>query len=87
MADTDASTLAVLFECNSRLTPGERIAQVFALNQFNRAVQEAMIRQQDPDEDDLMVLRLLALRRWNQELVEKVFGPLPSVEDERQVDQ
>lgn len=78
LEDTDPKTRQVLIELNSKLTPADRIAQVFALNEMNRAIQEAVIRKENPDADDREVLRLLALRRFDPETVERMFGPGPS---------
>jgi hypothetical protein len=69
LADTDPKALEVYLSLHRRMTPGERLAQVFDLCEFQDSLQTANIRAMYPQACDPEVFLRLAARRLGRELM------------------
>jgi hypothetical protein len=75
--DTDPKALAALIECQRRMTAGEKLARVFALNARLRSAIEANVRQQYPNASEREVFLRATARRIGNDLTRRTYGWSP----------
>ncbi len=74
MDDTSPQALAVYLQLVREMTPGERVARVFELSDFQIALQESSVRAMYPLADEREVLVRVAARRFDRETMIKAYG-------------
>jgi hypothetical protein len=74
LSDTDPSVSAILLTAQRRLSPEEKVREVFALTNFLLRLSEAGVRRLHPDADDREVFLRAAARRLGRETVARVYG-------------
>ena len=74
LSDTDVSVAAVSLAAQRRLSPEEKVREVFALTNFLLRLSEAGVRRLHPDADDKEVFLRAAARRLGRETVARVYG-------------
>jgi len=72
--DTDPKALEAFIECQRRMTPGEKLAQVFELNRTLRLAVEANVRKHHPEATEREVFLRSLVRLIGPELVRKAYG-------------
>ena len=72
--DTDPKALEVFIELHRKMTPGERVAQVFELAAFQEGLQRSSVRSMYPDADEREVFLRVAARRLDRETMIQVYG-------------
>jgi hypothetical protein len=72
--DTSPEALAVFIELHRKMTPGERVAHIFELTEFQDGLQQASVRSMYPDAGEHEVFLRVAARRLDRETMIKVYG-------------
>ncbi|MFN0106522.1 MAG: hypothetical protein ACKV2U_31070 [Bryobacteraceae bacterium] len=73
LADTSPEMMEVWIECARRLTPGQRLEQVFEQIEFGDTLLISEIRKMHPSYSDYDVRRELALRKYGEDLAYLAF--------------
>jgi hypothetical protein len=73
-ADTTPQALEVLIELHRKMTPGERVAHIFEMQEFQEGLQRSSVRSMYPDADEREVFLRVAARRLDRETMIKVYG-------------
>jgi hypothetical protein len=73
-SDTDPKALEVFLDLQRKMSPSEKLEQVFQANAMMRALAEADVRRLYPDAGDREVFLRAAARRLGPELMKKVYG-------------
>ena len=73
-ADTSPEALRVFIDLHRKMTPGQRLAHVFEMNEFQEGLQRWSVRSMYPDADEREVFLRLAARRLDRETMIKVYG-------------
>ena len=72
--DTTPKALEVFIELHRRMTPGQRVAQVFEMAGFMEGLQRSSVRSMYPGADEREVFLRVAARRLDRETMIKVYG-------------
>ena len=72
-ADTTGEALEVYIGVHRNMPPGERLARVFELGQFQHSLQVANVRSSYPQASEEEVFLRVAARRWGRELMIQVY--------------
>jgi hypothetical protein len=72
--DTDPEALEVFIQLHRRMTPGQRVAQVFELTAFQESLQRASVRSLYPQASDREVFLRVAARRLDRDTMLLVYG-------------
>ena len=72
--DTSPEALEVFIELHRKMTPGERVAHIFELTEFQDSLQQASVRSMYPDAGERGVFLRVAARRLDRETMIKVYG-------------
>jgi hypothetical protein len=73
-ADTDRKTLAVFVQLHREMTPGQRLAQVFELCEFQQSLQRASVQRLYPAADEQEVFLRVAARSLGRDLMIKAYN-------------
>jgi hypothetical protein len=73
-ADTDPKALEFFLDLHRKMTPGERVAQIFEMSSFMEGLQRSSVRSMYPDADEREVFLRVAARRLDRETMIKVYG-------------
>jgi len=68
LADTSPEMMEVWLKCARRLTPGQRLEQVFEQIEFGDTLLLSDIRKMNPSYSDYDLRRELALRKYGEDL-------------------
>jgi len=79
--DTDARAMEVWLGSLRRMTPGEKIAATLRLSGMARQLSEAGVRLSHPEADDREVFLRAASRRLDRDLMIRVYGWDPKVNE------
>ena len=71
--DTDPKVLAVYLQLHREMTPGQRLARVFELCDFQQSLQIADVRRMYPDANEREIFLRVAARRLGRELMIKAY--------------
>lgn len=74
LTDTDPAALEVFLTIQRRMTPEEKIRNVFRVNELMRALAEADVRRLYPEASEREVFLRAASRRLGGELMRRVYG-------------
>lgn len=69
LSDTDPKALEVYLKLHREMTPGERLARVFELCEFQRSLQMANVRAAYPNAGEEELFLRVAARRLGRELM------------------
>jgi hypothetical protein len=72
--DTTPQALEVFIELHRKMTPGEKVAQIFERAEFSEGLQRWSVRSMYPDADEREVFLRVAARRLDRETMIKVYG-------------
>ena len=73
-ADTSAEALDVYIGLHRAMSPSQRLARVFELNQFQHALQLASVRSSYPEAGEEEVFLRVAARRLGRDLMIQVYN-------------
>jgi hypothetical protein len=73
-ADTDPKALEVYIQLHREMTPGQRLARVFELCDFQQSLQIANVREMYPQADEREVFLRVAARRLGRDLMMKAYN-------------
>ncbi len=73
LADTSPEMMEVWLECARRLTPSQRLEQVFEQIEFGNTLILSEIRRTNPSYSDEDARRELALRKYGRDLADLAF--------------
>jgi hypothetical protein len=76
-SDTDPKALEVFLECQRKMSPAEKIAAVFQMNEFLRAMAESVERQRHPNADDREIFFRVAAHHLDRDTMLRVYGWYP----------
>jgi hypothetical protein len=74
LQDTDDKTLRVWTEVTRRLSPSQKVNQLFELCEALESLQRAGVRKMHPDASEREVFLRVAERRLGPELMRKAYG-------------
>lgn len=72
--DTDPKALEVFLELYRRMTPGERVARIFEMVEFQEGLQRSSVRSMYPAADEREIFLRLAARRLDRDTMIRVYG-------------
>jgi len=72
--DTDPKTLEVFLELHRQMTPGERVARIFEMAEFQENLQRASVRSMYPEADEREIFLRVAARRLDRQTMIQVYG-------------
>ena len=72
--DTDPAALRVFLRLHREMTPGEKIARIFEMAEFQEGLQHASVRALYPNASDREVFLRVASRRLRRETMKQVFN-------------
>jgi hypothetical protein len=73
LSDTDPRAMEVWLEALRRLTPGEKLKLVFEMMDFMHQAAIRQIQKEHPGIAERDMLRMIAARRYGQELADRVY--------------
>ena len=73
-SDTDPKALEVFLQLHRDMTPGERVARVFEMAEFQERLQRASVRNMFPEAGDREVFLRVAARRLDRETMIAAYG-------------
>jgi len=73
-SETDPKALKVFIELQRRMSPGEKIAAVFEMNEMLRQTTEAHERQLHPEASDREIFLRVASHHLDRETMIRVYG-------------
>ncbi|HYL35452.1 MAG TPA: hypothetical protein VEV17_06035 [Bryobacteraceae bacterium] len=76
-SDTDPKALKVFIDLQRRMSPAEKIAGVFQMNEMIWRTAEAVERKAHPEADDREIFLRLAARHLDRATMERVYGWYP----------
>ena len=76
--DTSPEAWKIYLDLQRKLTPAQRMQQVFELSEAMRQLQMAGLRQQYPDADEREIFLRAARANLGRELFQKVYGDVLS---------
>ncbi|MGI8742647.1 MAG: hypothetical protein ACR2NN_08760 [Bryobacteraceae bacterium] len=76
-SDTAPKALELFLDLQRRMTPGEKILNVFRAIELIRAMAEADVRRLHPDADDREVFLQVASRHLDRETMRRVYDWAP----------
>lgn len=74
LSDTDPKALDVFLDIQRRMTPEEKIQNVFRANELMKALAEAGVRRLHPEAGEREVFLRAVSRRPGSELMRRVYG-------------
>jgi hypothetical protein len=77
-ADTDPKALEVFIDLQRKMTPGEKTAGVFQMNEMLRRTTEAHERKLHPKDSDRQIFLRAAAHRLDRETMIRVYGGDPA---------
>jgi hypothetical protein len=81
LSDTDPKALEVYLRLHRQMTPGERLARIFELCEFQDSLQTANIRAAYPHAAEREVFLRVAARRLGRELMIATYNWDPDLHD------
>jgi hypothetical protein len=72
--DTDPKALEVLIQVHQDMAPGEAIAKIFELNEFQESLQRASVQSMYPLADEREIFLRVAARRLDRETMIRAYG-------------
>ena len=72
--DTDPESLELFLQLHRQMTPGQRVARVFELAEFQEDLQRASVRSMYPEAGEREVFLRVAARRLDRETMIQVYG-------------
>ena len=72
--DTDPAALKLFIELHRCMTPGQRLARMFELNELHEGLQRSSVRAMYPGADEREVFLRVAARRLDRDIMIRVYG-------------
>jgi len=72
--DTDPAALQVFVQLHRNMSPGERLARIFEMAEFQEALQRASVRKMYPSASEREVFLRVAARRLGREHMMRAFS-------------